>query len=70
MAAYNAGSGYWIVNETPPYRSELVTSDATDFDDGTLISAQEARGLGDCWGSEQWAWGGTWELPALATEIR
>lgn len=59
LAAYNAGSGYWIVNDTPPYRPELVTSDASDFDDGTLISTQKARGLGDCWGSEQWTWNGT-----------
>ncbi len=59
LAAYNAGSGYWIINDTPPYRPELVTSDATDFDDGTLMSTQKGRGLGDCWGSEQWTWNGT-----------
>lgn len=59
LAAYNAGSGYWIVNDTPPYRPELVTSDATDFDNGTLMSTQKARGIGDCWGSEQWTWNGT-----------
>ena len=59
LAAYNAGSGYWIINDTAPYRPELVTSDATDFDNGTLISTQKARGLGDCWGSEQWTWNGT-----------
>jgi hypothetical protein len=59
LAAYNAGSGYWIINDTPPYRPELVTADATDFDNGTLMSTQKARGLGDCWGSEQWTWNGT-----------
>lgn len=59
LAAYNAGSGYWIVNDTAPYRPELVTADATDFDDGTLGSAQKARGIGDCWSSEQWTWNGT-----------
>ncbi len=59
LAAYNAGSGYWIVNDIAPYRPELVTSVATDFDNRTLISAQKARGLGDCWGSEQWTWDGT-----------
>ncbi len=35
LAAYNAGSGYWIINDTPPYRPAFVTSDATDFDNGT-----------------------------------
>lgn len=59
LAAYNAGSGYWIVNDTSPYRPELVTSDASDFDDGTVISTQKARGLGDCWGTDQWTWNGT-----------
>ena len=59
LAAYNAGSGYWIVNDTAPYRPELVTSDATDFDNGTLMSTHKARGIGDCWGSEQWTWNGT-----------
>jgi hypothetical protein len=59
LAAYNAGSGYWIINDTPPYRPEMVTSDATDFDNGTLMSTQKGRGIGDCWYSEQWAWDGT-----------
>lgn len=59
LAAYNAGSGYWIINDTAPYRPELVTADATDFDDGTLGSTQKARGIGDCWGSEEWTWDGT-----------
>jgi hypothetical protein len=58
LAAYNAGSGYWIVNDTPPFRPELVTADATDFDDGVLRSTQKARGIGDCWGSEEWRWDG------------
>lgn len=59
LAAYNAGSGYWIINDTPPYRPEWVTSDATDFDNGALMSAHKGRGIGDCWGSEQWTWNGT-----------
>ena len=59
LAAYNVGSGYWIINDTPPFRPELVTADATDFDKGTLISAHKARGLGDCWGSEEWVWDGS-----------
>ncbi len=59
LAAYNAGSGYWIVNDTAPYRPELVTSDATDFDNGVLGATHKARGIGDCWGSERWTWDGT-----------
>ena len=59
LAAYNEGIGYWIINDTAPYRPELVTADATDFDKGTLGATHKARGLGDCWGSEQWTWDGT-----------
>ncbi len=59
LAAYNAGSGCWIINDTPPYRPELVTADATDFGDGTLMSTQKGRGIDDCWYSEQWTWDGT-----------
>jgi hypothetical protein len=58
LAAYNASSGYWIIDDTPPYRPRHVTSDATDFDSGTLMSAQKGRGIGDCWYSEQWTWDG------------
>ncbi len=59
LAAYNAGSGYWIIDDTAPYRPEPITADATDFDNGTLSSTHKARGLGDCWGSERWTWNGT-----------
>ncbi|MEQ1513788.1 MAG: DUF1176 domain-containing protein [Lysobacteraceae bacterium] len=59
LGAYNAFSGYWIINDTAPYRPELVTSEASDFDDSTLMSSHKARGIGDCWGREQWTWNGT-----------
>lgn len=58
LAAYNAGSGYWVINDTPPYDPELVTSDATDYGAGTISSSQKGRGLGDCWSREEWNWDG------------
>lgn len=59
LAAYNAGSGYWVIDDKPPYRPELVTESGTDYDAGTISSGQKGRGIGDCWGTEEWTWDGT-----------
>jgi len=58
LAAYNAGVGYWIIADKPPYRPVLVTTDATDGDGGAIHSGQKGRGIGDCWSTESWAWDG------------
>lgn len=58
LAAYNAGSGYWVINDKPPYNPELVTTSASDYGNGTIGSSQKGRGLGDCWSSEEWTWDG------------
>jgi hypothetical protein len=31
------------------------------------MSTQKARGLGDCWGSEEWTWNGTRFVPTAAS---
>lgn len=59
LAAYNAGSGYWIIEDRPPFRPVLVTTDANVFDAGTLAAEHKGRGLGDCWSSTSWTWNGT-----------
>lgn len=58
LAAYNAGSGYWIIEDRPPFRPVLVTADANAFDAGTLAAEHKGRGLGDCWYSTSWIWDG------------
>lgn len=58
LAAYNAGVGYWIIADKPPYRPVLVTTDATDGDGGAIHSGQKGRGIGDCWSTESWVWDG------------
>lgn len=58
LAAYNGGEGYWIINDTPPYRPELVSSDANGYEKGTISSGQKGRGIGDCWSNESWTWDG------------
>jgi len=58
LAAYNAGSGYWVVDATPPYAATLVTTDATGYADGEITSDQKGRGHGDCWSHAAWRWDG------------
>lgn len=59
LAAYNSGRGYWVVDDQPPYRPRLVTTMATDFEEGQIIAQHKGRGLGDCWSSSSWVWDGS-----------
>jgi hypothetical protein len=67
LAAYNAGSGYWVIDAKAPYRPQLVTTDATDYDNGTIGATHKGRGLGDCWGKEEWTWDGTRFVQTLSS---
>lgn len=58
MAAYNFGSGYWIIDNAPPFHPVLVTDSGSDYGDGTISASQKGRGLGDCWSSDAWTWDG------------
>jgi len=57
-AAYNTGDGYWVANAQPPYSPMLVTTSATDYDNGVISSMQKGRGIGDCLGTATWTWDG------------
>lgn len=57
-AAYNEGEGYWVVDATKPFKASLVTANASEFNDGLLLSSQKGRGIGDCWSSQEWVWDG------------
>jgi hypothetical protein len=57
-AAYNTGDGYWVVNAQPPYAPVLVTTSATDYDNGVISSTQKGRGIADCLGTASWTWDG------------
>jgi hypothetical protein len=57
-AAYNTGDGYWVVNAQPPYAPVLITTSATDYDNGVISSLQKGRGIGDCLGTATWTWDG------------
>ncbi|MEH6436189.1 DUF1176 domain-containing protein [Massilia sp. DD77] len=58
MGAYNVGEGYWVTNPKPPYDPVLVTASGSDYDKGRISAAHKGRGLGDCWGSDEWVWDG------------
>ena len=58
FAAYNAGHGYWVIDDEPPWNPVVVTTSGTHFADGTITAAHKGRGLGDCWSEEAWAWDG------------
>lgn len=58
MGAYNMGTGYWVVNDAPPYQPERVTLSGSGYEDGTVYAAQKGRGLGDCWSRDDWTWNG------------
>lgn len=58
MAAYNTGDGYWVIDDSRPYKPVLVTADGTDFSKGELESYQKGRGLADCVNIDDWNWDG------------
>jgi hypothetical protein len=58
MAAYNAGNGYWVVNDIGPKTPVLVTTMANEYANGEISSSHKGRGLGDCWSTNRWVWNG------------
>lgn len=63
MAAYNAASGYWLVNDHPPFQPRLVTTAGNDYAAGEISADHKGRGLGDCWSHQAWTWDGTDFVP-------
>lgn len=58
LAAYNFGSGFWVINNVPPFRPVLVTDSGSDYSDGSISASHKGRGLGDCWSTDTWTWDG------------
>lgn len=56
--AYNEGHGYWVANRKPPFAPVLVTQSGTDYGNGVIGAAHKGRGIGDCWGRDEWVWDG------------
>ena len=58
LAAYNAGIGYWVINQSPPFSPQIVTLSGSEHNSGRIFASQKGRGLGDCWNSDAWVWDG------------
>lgn len=56
--AYNEGHGYWVTHRKPPFAPQLVTHSGTDYGQGVIGAAHKGRGIGDCWGHDDWTWDG------------
>lgn len=56
--AYNAGYGYWVINDAPPYNPVLVTTSGSEYSEGVISAAYKGRGIGDCWSTDEWTWDG------------
>ncbi len=58
IAAYNAGIGYWVIEDTAPFRPVMVTIAAETYEDGLITAMQKGRGIADCIWSAEWVWDG------------
>lgn len=57
--AYNIGDGMWVINDSQPYNPTLVTTDATNYNNGKISAVQKGRGIGDCLSQSDWVWTGS-----------
>jgi len=58
-AANQAGNGYWIANQRPPYDARPMTYSGADYDGSGSITGQRLMGAaGDCGVVETWSWNG------------
>lgn len=57
-AAYNTGTGYWLIANDYPSKPMLITASGSEYGNGEIFSAQKGRGLGDCWSTQSWVWDG------------
>ena len=64
-AAYNVGHGYWVANDKPPHRPQLVTHDGSDFleTESRIVAVHKGRGIGDCHSVKEWVWDGARFVP-------
>ncbi|MBC3875616.1 DUF1176 domain-containing protein [Undibacterium flavidum] len=57
-ASYNTGKGYWVIEDTFPFRATLVTANGTENSQLQVSAIHKGRGLGDCWSMDGWIWDG------------
>ncbi|UXI70171.1 DUF1176 domain-containing protein [Tahibacter amnicola] len=65
--AYNAGNGYWVINQVAPFDPVFVTTEGSEYGSGEINGDYKGRGLGDCWSSKTWTWDGSTFVLTRAT---
>ena len=58
MAAYNSGTGFWLMDHTLKNVKQVVSTSADDFSRGRISEGHKGRGVADCSSSKEWAWNG------------
>ena len=58
MAAYNSGTGFWLMDAQLQQIKQIVSTSANDFDQGRINEGQRGRGIADCMSAQEWAWNG------------
>ncbi len=58
QGAYNAASGYWLINHKKTNQPKLITTAGNNYYNGEIFATHKSRGIGDCWSSESWLWNG------------
>lgn len=57
-AAYNDGYAMWVVDNTQAARPQLITTDASSYNDGVMTFFNKGRGVADCVNGEERVWDG------------
>jgi hypothetical protein len=57
-AAYNDGYAMWVADNTLAAKPQLITTDASSYNDGVITFFNKGRGIADCVSGEQRVWDG------------
>jgi hypothetical protein len=57
-AAYNDGYAMWVADNTLAAKPQLITTDASSYNDGVMTFFNKGRGIADCVSGEQRVWDG------------
>ncbi|WEF27828.1 DUF1176 domain-containing protein [Klebsiella aerogenes] len=57
-AAYNDGYAMWVADNTLAAKPQLITTDASSYNDGVVTFFNKGRGIADCVSGEQRVWDG------------
>jgi hypothetical protein len=56
--AYNISDGYWVIDDSPAFHPQLVTTSGSEAEEPYITESHKGRGIGDCRSSATWTWDG------------